>query len=714
MNANGKPAGCPAPRSAKKWEPARPPQAPAARARVIPDYQRFPVHTLPPVLAAFVTETAAAVGCDEANAALPVLAAAAAAIGNTRQIRLKRQWTEPAVVWAALVGSSGYRKSPPFRMAMRPLFAAEAEFREEHKEALRQYAAADDDEAEPPVMRRVLTEDATIEALAPILVDNPRGVINARDEIDDWFQALTRYKGRNGGTDRGRWLKLSSADTLTVDRKTGEPHLRRVFIPIASCSISGTIQPGILQNSLDRLARASGLAARLLLAMPAAQKAYWSELEVGPETEAAYADLIRRLLDLRMGEDDKGRPAPVILNLTPAAKAVWVPFYDRIQDQKADAEADIAAVLAKLEGYGARFGLIYHVAEEVAAGRDGTAPVSDRAIRAGIGLADWFAHEARRIYMALGEDDETRDERELVQWVKTRGGRCTARTLQHARGGTYPTAGAAEAALEALAEKGYGTWETEANPRGGWAKQTFVLNIENDTDTCDTRPGDGGAAGGCASDTRSDTRPGTPSNPAGFRPSVASVGAQIKECGRGDGPDEGGDGRPVGGASVGECTSPATDLPGRGRPGDLNPPTIETASDTCDTRPVRGGRGIGGPNGARSDTRTGALSNPAGFRSSVASVGVVFNEDAASPASGSGRGGPEAGESSVGAGTGSAAGDASAARTAGVSGKQIENRSDACDTRPDPGGFGGSAGPSVGGVEEPDDRPDPLDREGTL
>jgi hypothetical protein len=499
--------------------------APHGRPRPrVPDYVPFPTLTLPDRLASFVRVVAAAVGCDEANIALPVLAATAGAIGNTRQVRLKRGWTEPAVVWAALVGASGVRKSPPFRAAMRPLVEAEQEFRDRYREEMARYAAltTEQQKGEPePVLRRVLTEDVTIESVATILAENPRGVINARDEVDDWFQSMTRYKGKQGGTDRGRWLKLSNADTLTVDRKTGEPHLRRLFIRIASCSLTGTIQPGILAASLDRMARASGLAARLLLAMPTARRTYWSEAEIDPETEAQYGALIRSLLGLIMTADVQDRAVPHVLNLTPEAKALWVPFYNRIQDEKADAEPDIAAVLAKLEGYAARFALIYHVATEAAAGRDALAPVPAAAVRAGIGLARWFADEARRIYLVLGESDEDRERRDLVEWVRARGGRCTPRDLQKARGGSFPTAEAAETGLSALVDAGDGVWLSEPNSRGGWTKKTFILN---DSDTCDTRvPADRDRSGD-ASDTRADTRPDDPAKYGDKGLSVASVG----------------------------------------------------------------------------------------------------------------------------------------------------------------------------------------------
>ena len=69
-------------------------------------FKPFPVDALPEPFRGFVNVGAKAIGCDASYVALPLLAAAASAIGNTRRIQLKRGWTEPAIVWTAIVGDS--------------------------------------------------------------------------------------------------------------------------------------------------------------------------------------------------------------------------------------------------------------------------------------------------------------------------------------------------------------------------------------------------------------------------------------------------------------------------------------------------------------------------------------------------------------------------------------------------------------------------------
>ena len=62
-------------------------------------YQPFPVEALPEPLRAYVTGGAKALGCDPANIALPLLASAGAAIGNTYRVELKSSWREPPIIW---------------------------------------------------------------------------------------------------------------------------------------------------------------------------------------------------------------------------------------------------------------------------------------------------------------------------------------------------------------------------------------------------------------------------------------------------------------------------------------------------------------------------------------------------------------------------------------------------------------------------------------
>jgi hypothetical protein len=228
-------------------------------------YQPFPVDAIPQPVQDYIVQGARALGCDPAFLALPALAVLASAIGNTRVIRLKRTWTEPSIVWSAVVAESGTLKSPAFRKVVGHLFHIQTEFwadyqakEKEYRKLLEEFRAArrraDEPEdiggltPEPPRARRVVCNDSTIEKLAELLEDNPRGLLVARDELAAWVGSFSRYKGSQGGTDLPNWLELFHAGFLSIDRKTGDR--KTIIVPRASVSVTGGIQPATLGRVL--------------------------------------------------------------------------------------------------------------------------------------------------------------------------------------------------------------------------------------------------------------------------------------------------------------------------------------------------------------------------------------------------------------------------------------------------------------------------------
>src|SRR5207237_1012774 len=95
--------------------PGNPPKSEVSS--VVP-WQPFPVDAFPKSVRRFVTETSKAIGCDPCYIALPVLAVVACAIGNSRTIQLKPGWSEPAIIWACLVGESGELKTPALKAVL--------------------------------------------------------------------------------------------------------------------------------------------------------------------------------------------------------------------------------------------------------------------------------------------------------------------------------------------------------------------------------------------------------------------------------------------------------------------------------------------------------------------------------------------------------------------------------------------------------------------
>jgi hypothetical protein len=107
---------------------------------------------------------------------------------------------------------------------------------------------------------------------------------------------------------------------------------------------------------------------------------------------------------------------------------------------------------------------------------------------AGIILAQWFKHEARRVYGMLDETDSQRDQRRLAEWIERKGGTVTARDVQQGcRWLKEP--GAAEAALEALVKAGYGCWrDVPTTANGGRPARVFVLSTLSTVNETPAKP----------------------------------------------------------------------------------------------------------------------------------------------------------------------------------------------------------------------------------
>lgn len=467
---------------------APPPEPPVA-------WRPYPVDVLPKPVREYAKAAAVAIGCDVSFIALPLLCCLARAIGNRRVVQLKRSWSEPAILWAAIIQKSGGHKTPSLIMAQSILERYQNRAYAEYKEADAAYQVElaiyqrdlahwkksksdtpPPDEPERPICTRYLTSDATIEALVDRLADQFDGLLVWRDELAGWLGGLAEYKGGKG-SDLGHWLASWSGGSITVDRKTGSRQV--IHCKRAALSLCGGIQPAILRKAIGHEHRQDGLCARLLLTMPPARPVRWRDESIDHRTEQALVDVFDRLLALEPGIDPEGELEPIAVQMDPAAKQLWIEFYDRHRDEQADLNDDLAAAWSKLEACAARLALIIGMCR-------GETAISAESIEAAIALVEWHGNEARRVYGLFSESDQEREERELVEFIEQRGGRITARELARS-GRLYAEAGIAEQRLQELVNAKRGHWDV-VHPEGGGRPSTYFVISETPTPSTLTKP----------------------------------------------------------------------------------------------------------------------------------------------------------------------------------------------------------------------------------
>jgi hypothetical protein len=253
-------------------------------------------------------------------------------------------------------------------------------------------------------------------------------------------------------------------------------------VPNAAVSVTGGIQPGILQQSLGREHFENGMAARILMAFPPRTTKRWNEHDIDLDVSGEVESVFEGLLWMEMNIDGEGNASPKVLPLMPDAQDAWVAFYDDHAAQQAElAGGDLAAAFSKLEGYCARLALVIHCVR--AADHDTTlvsdAHIDTESIRRAVQIIRWFCHETRRIYAQFGESDEQAEHRKLLEIVRSRGGRITPRELMQASRSYRGNADVARFALEELEQLGWG--RLQKVDTSGRPSELFVLDGTDDT-----------------------------------------------------------------------------------------------------------------------------------------------------------------------------------------------------------------------------------------
>lgn len=448
------------------------------------DFKDFPIDDLPEPVRAYVHSGAEALGCDCSLIALPMLSAVSGLLGNKRWLRLKNTWEEPPILWTVTIGESGELKTPALKMALEPihaiqnqLFAEQARAMEGFRDELAGWESSPrkdrGEKPKPPPCPRVACSDTTLEALALLLSENPNGLLVARDELSGWFGSFNQYRQGAGG-DEGHWLSLWNGGALTVDRKSGDSktiHVRR-----ACASITGTIQPGTLRRALGTEHLEDGMAARFLMAMPPSKPKEWTEGGIGAPLRERVKETFEALHELPES-DELGEPVRV--SLSPDALKVWIDFFHAHDAEAQPLTGPLRSAFAKLEAYAARLALIVHTVRSVSVHSPPADPLvlDPDSMRAGITLARWFGHEARRVYALLGVGDPAQaDRKNLLDTVSKHGGRITANDLRRFSWRFKNDPEGAEAALASLVRDGFGTWDHRGGDRRGRPSSVFVLS----------------------------------------------------------------------------------------------------------------------------------------------------------------------------------------------------------------------------------------------
>lgn len=208
-------------------------------------------------------------GFDPGGYLFVMLAHAGCLIHHQTRMQINDTWRVPAFHWAAIVDASGGGKTPVLNAA--------GEFAKAKYSAISSQSGTDrsawraecrnkgkNDEKPPlPTWRQRHADDTTVEAMAPLLVDNPDGVTVAIDELTAWLGRMDAYTTGGGGKDRAAWLEAwGGTRDKAINRATREP----VIVPHWAAGVIGAIQPEVLAQQFRRgQGSTDGLVQRFML-----------------------------------------------------------------------------------------------------------------------------------------------------------------------------------------------------------------------------------------------------------------------------------------------------------------------------------------------------------------------------------------------------------------------------------------------------------------
>ena len=450
----------------------------------VPPVPSFPLDVLPAPLQRVVKEMAQALPCPEDFVAVPLLVMAGAAIGASRALVIKKGHIQRAILFAAVIGPPGSAKTPALDFVVEPAHDAEEKIHAAWKEEIKEYEIAlDNYEAElkewkkthggprpekpprPPLQRRTVN-DATAEALVPILQENPRGVALIRDELVGWVQAMNQYREGGKGADQQFWLSAWSGSAVKVDRKKthaeGPLRVRHPFIGVVG-GLTPDKLPTLRGDKPCQRAEQDGFIDRILMAYPQEPPAVAENwLEVADSTRTALCFVMERLWTLEMVSQTDPAGAvvgyrPFLVNLDPTARGEWQRFTaaHAREINGGNLPPQLVGPWAKLKGYAARLALVIHYLRS-ACDEAQEGDVDGVSMASAVKLIDYFKAHARKVYAVMDADPKTAAARKVLRWIADqRTTRFQKRDAYQALKGTFKTIDELAPVLTLLEKHGY-------------------------------------------------------------------------------------------------------------------------------------------------------------------------------------------------------------------------------------------------------------------
>ena len=184
-------------------------------------------------------------------------------------------------------------------------------------------------------------------------------------------------------------------------------------------SVSLMVQESALRafvESTNGLARGTGFLARPLPCWPETTQGtrFYKPAPKGWPNLGRFNARIREILSKELPLDEEGNLRPHELPLSPAAKQIWIEFYNHIESMLADGGAyeDFRDIASKTADNAARIAAIFQAMDNFY-----SKAVEVDHMRAGAVIAEWYLTEARRLWGEISTSEEISAAAKLDAWL---------------------------------------------------------------------------------------------------------------------------------------------------------------------------------------------------------------------------------------------------------------------------------------------------------
>ena len=361
----------------------------------------LPLDAFPQKLQDIIFEVARIEQFDLEYLTMSMLSAAATAIGNSCQIRIRGSWKSSPALYVILIGRPGQGKTPPLDYAFRPLqehdFLMVSKFIEENK----RYAELNTGnkgnaiDTDKPVLVQTILSDLTQEAMMRIHNDNQRGVVILVDEIMGFFNSIYRY---NDSPLLTQLLTAFSGKPLKVSRCNNPVP---IIIPHPCINIIGTTQTQRIGELFTKENVSSGLIDRILFLHPKNREIPKMEenqnasiMQGNDRAESAYRKwkaIIDKLLSLEPDYDEKGIIMPKVLDMSEDAYKCFAQWKNSLIEKANNIEDErlIDSRMMKADSNVARLALVLQILSW-ACGEKHMQYIDDSSVQAAIRMYDYL------------------------------------------------------------------------------------------------------------------------------------------------------------------------------------------------------------------------------------------------------------------------------------------------------------------------------------